>query len=414
MTTALMTTEQHFDVLADAIEAPDVVVPTGVSWLASCVDMQAMAEEVRAEGWGFVVCALDGIGLDLRVFGIVRKAERATTNEEAHMLAQLESERESLRVAYNANEDRRHAMGCTQAYEAEEQRLTSALDEIEDCIETIHASLEVWTSEQMARLGAVLCPDASGGVFVHRGVFRQSERARMSDESRDGRRPEFSEDLMRDLTAHRTAALQAALMQDTHVALVTLVHRLAETLFERYGPGNDVVKVRIQPMTDASLSEDATGYADSAAGWLLGCAEAQWAERLPGTSQAMFAWLLAQDQGTLLALLAYCTARSIHAVSGAARHHDHSDAIAQSLGLDMANWWVATRANYVGRVTRAQAIQAVREATGTDCSSAVAGMKRSEVIQYCASKLEGSRWLPEPLRPLVPIRGSHEDDERGI
>lgn len=236
----------------------------------------------------------------------------------------------------------------------------------------------------------------------------------MPDVSRDCHGPMFSEDLMRDLTAHRTAALQAALMQNTHVALVTLVHRLAETLFERYGSGNDVVKVHIQPMTDATLSEDATGYADSPAAWLLGCAEAQWAERLPGTSRAMFDWLLAQDQDTLLALLAYCTARSIHAVSSKQRRHDQSDAIAQALGLDLSDWWIATTATYVGRVTRAQAIQAVREATGTDCTALVAGMKRSEAVRYCAAKLEGSRWLPTTLRPLVPIRGSHEDDERDI
>jgi len=397
MTTAL-NTEQDVDVTYDPTDAPAAL--NGVA--ATAAAMQALAEGVRAEGWGFVACAVANVGLDARAYRLAHKAQRAPTTEEAHALAQLQSEREALRLTYNANEDRRHAMGCAQAYVAEEQRLASALDEIEDRIEAAHTALEEWTPEQVAHLGAVLRLDASGEVFVHRGVFRPSARACLPRMSADPCGAQFSEDLMRDLTAHRTAALQAALMGNTHVALATLAHRMAETLFERYGSGNDVVKVRIQPMTDASLSEDATGYADSPAGWLLACADSRWAERLPGTSEAIFAWLLAQDQDTLLALLAYATARSIHAVCATARSHDHSDAIAKALGLDMANWWVPTAANFVGRMSRHQAIDAVREATGIDCTATVSGLKRSEAIQYCAAQLEGSRWLPGPLRPHAP------------
>ena len=370
-----------------------------------------LAEEVRAEGWGWVEVQIDGAAFDTRRYGMEAKAQREPTAEEADMLARLDSVRARLVSAYNLNEELSDPL--SEAYCAEEQRLSSAIDEIEDRIEAARLALGAWAADQMARLGALLCIDAMGDAIVHRGLYRRDAHVQAGTPARSGQRHAFSADLMRDLTAHRTAAIQAALTQNTRVAFVALVHRMAETLFERYGRGNDVVKVRFLPTSDVTLSEDATGYKESPAGWMMHCAGTQWADLLPGTSEAMFAWLLVQDQTTLLSLLAYCTARSINAVSGAERTYDHSDAIAQALGLDMADWWMPTAGNYLGQVTRRQAVQAVHQATGLDCSGKVAGMKRAEAIQYLAAKLEETRWLPAPLLVLERTLGSHEEDERG-
>jgi len=225
------------------------------------------------------------------------------------------------------------------------------------------------------------------------------------------RRSEFSEKLMRDLTAHRTAAIQAALTQNAHVALVTLVHRMAETVFGQYSRGNDVVKVNVHLTSDYSLAQNATGYENSPAGAILGQAETEWGDRLPGNPEAMFTWLLGQDRETLLDLLAYCTARSIDAMAGRERSRDQSDAIAEALGIDMADWWVPSADNYLGSVSKAKALEAVKEATGIDSTKAVSGMKKPEAITYCASKLEGLRWLPAPLRARPANAGAIEDEE---
>ena len=85
--------------------------------------------------------------------------------------------------------------------------------------------------------------------------------------------------------------------------------------------------------------------------------------------------------------------------------------IAEALGVDMADWWVPTTANYLGSVSKAKALEAVKEATRPDATKAVAGMKKPEAAAYCASKLEGSRWLPTPLRPLVAKPHASEDDD---
>jgi ParB family chromosome partitioning protein len=307
------------------------------------------------------------------------------------------------------------------------------LDELDGKLDTARAALLAWTPEQMARTGALLRIDHAGRVVVHRGLIRPADRKAGAGQgaggpgssSRSGtvegrdegatedthQRPEFSEKLMRDLTAHRTAAIQAALTQNPQVALVTLVHRMAETVFGQYGRGNDVVKVTVRLTSDYSLAQIATGYENSPAGAILGQAETEWGDRLPGNPEAMFDWLLGQDRETLLDLLAYCTARSIDAVAGRERSRDQSDAIVEALGIDMADWWLPTPTTYLSSVSKAKALEAVKEATGVDAAHTVAKMKKVELTAYCARQLEGTRWLPSPLRIVhAPVNGEGPDD----
>ncbi|RZL93369.1 MAG: hypothetical protein EOP82_07900 [Variovorax sp.] len=59
-------------------------------------------------------------------------------------------------------------------------------------------------------------------------------------------------------------------------------------------------------------------------------------------------------------------------------------------------------------------MEAVKEATGIDSTKAVAGMKKPDAIAYCASKIEGLRWLPVPLRARaanpVSVKDEKSDD----
>lgn len=377
--------------------------------LGDCV-LQALAETVRLEGWNWVACERGGLALDLRRYGTEPMAEREPTAEELERIAQLQAEHQRLAAAYDANEAERDPLSVV--YCAQEQYLGSALDEMQDRIDVAQDALREWTPDQMARLGAVVCLDATGAILVHRGVFRRGE-PRPSGASRQ--RQTMSPRLARDLSAHRTAALQAKVMQCPDAALAILAHRMVETLFELHGAGNDIVRVHLRATTDDTLASDATNYEDSPAGWLLMRAHAEWSDCLPATSDALLRWVLDQDQDTLLALLTYCTARSIHAISSAEhRGGDDSDALARALHLDMADWWMPTADNYLRHVSRREAVAAVREATGQDCTAAVSGMSREEAARYCAAKLEGTRWVPEVLRPQMRACGASEEDERGV
>ncbi|WP_157008178.1 hypothetical protein [Xenophilus azovorans] len=358
----------------------------------------ALAEEVRAEGWGWVACEHGRLALDLRRYGTEPMTRREPSADELVVLARLEAERERLIAAYDANEAERDPHSAV--YCSQEQYLCSAIDDVQERMEAAEDALRAWTPEQMDRLGAVVCVDAAGEVIVHRGVFRRGGRPASGGAPR---REAGDPRLLRDLSAHRTAALQAMVMQSTQGALAILAHRMLESLFERHGPGNDVVKVHIRPTTDDALSADATDYENSPAGWLLASAHAEWSACLPATSEALFHWLLDLDQEALLSLLAYCTARCITAVSEGERRSDLGDlgdVIARAFSLDMADWWTPTADNYLRHVSRREAVAAVREATGQDCTHAVSGMRREEAVRYCAARLEGTRWLPEALRTL--------------
>ncbi len=390
--------------------------------------LQAAAEEVRAEGWAWVEGLIDADRLALRGYGQQAPSERAPSDAEAGMLAALETERQRLNAAYDQNEAKvlqfEDDGDGNDAYEAEEVRLSGLLSDLDDRIDAARASLRVWTPEQMGRCGAMLRIDSDGTLVVHRGLLRREpahdgacgagtedgdglvSKAGRGSESGEAaeagkRRAVFSEKLMRDLTAHRTAALQAALTQDVDVALATLVHRMVETVFDLYDRGNDIVRVTVRPTGDLALAEHASDYVHTPAAALLERAASDWGERLPRDPAATFRWLLAQERQTLLELLAYCTARSIDAIQGRERRRNQSDAIADALGLDMADWWTPSAANYLHSVSKAKAVEAVREASGIDCTKEVAAMKKSEAADYCAAKLEGTRWLPVPLRPLV-------------
>lgn len=118
---------------------------------------------------------------------------------------------------------------------------------------------------------------------------------------------------------------------------------------------------------------------------MLGEAETAWGDWLPGDPGALFQWLLVQSQETLLDLLAYCTARSVNAVVDRPRNRNHRDALPE-------------------------AREVVMEATESDATAAAAGMKKGDLVAYCAAKLEGTRWLPSPLRTVVSGNGREEDD----
>ncbi|SDZ70585.1 ParB family protein [Variovorax sp. YR266] len=421
------------DLFADAEDAATVYLDDPVLLQTLAMEkLQSLAEEVRAEGWGWVDCLTVGDSLALRRYGQETQVRREPTPEEAQAIEAMEAEHAALSQAYDRNEEASQqdadtdgdddgnvdgdGSSSSNAYEAEEQRLASALDALDDRLEVARTALLQWTPAQMAHTGVLLHIDHDGQVLAHRGLVRPEDRKAAGEGGGDGspaaasihadpdarsKRSDFSEGLMRDLTAHRTAALQAALMRNPHVALATLVHRMAETVFDRYGWGNDVVKVHVRATSDHALAEHASDYARSSAGALLGLAVAAWSERIPDDPQAVFGWLLGQDEGTLLELLAYCTARSIDTVSGRERERDHSDAIAEALGVDMADWWAPTAANYLGRVSKAKALEAVKEATGTDATQAMAGMKKADAAAHCAVRLAGSRWLPAPLRVIT-------------
>ena len=115
----------------------------------------------------------------------------------------------------------------------------------------------------------------------------------------------------------------------------------------------------------------------------------------------MFAWCLKQEQDELLRLLAYCVAQSVDAVRTKMRHGDEriafTETLASALNLDMGKWFKPTAENYFLKVSKAQILDALREAKGS-VAPAWADMKKADLAALAERQMAGTGWLPEPLR----------------
>ena len=77
----------------------------------------------------------------------------------------------------------------------------------------------------------------------------------------------------------------------------------------------------------------------------------------------------------------------------------HADRVAEAVKLDMAGaGWRPTVATYLGRVTKAQILEAVREAKGEQAAQLIEDLKKADMAREAERLLDGSGWLPEPLR----------------
>ena len=101
--------------------------------------------------------------------------------------------------------------------------------------------------------------------------------------------------------------------------------------------------------------------------------------------------------------MAHCVSLSVNAVhepwSRGADRIAHADQLALALGLDMAAaGWTPTVDNYLGRVTKARILEAVREAKGDASTQLIDHLKKPDMAREAERLLAGTGWLPEPLR----------------
>ena len=60
--------------------------------------------------------------------------------------------------------------------------------------------------------------------------------------------------------------------------------------------------------------------------------------------------------------------------------------------------WKPSADNYLGRVTKPRILQAVREAKGEPSVQLIAHLKKGDMAREAERLLDGTGWLPEPLR----------------
>jgi ParB family chromosome partitioning protein len=64
----------------------------------------------------------------------------------------------------------------------------------------------------------------------------------------------------------------------------------------------------------------------------------------------------------------------------------------------MADWWQPTAEGFLNHVSKAQIVQALREAGPDLVRDGAEGMKKDVLVNTAVGRLHGTRWLPAALR----------------
>jgi ParB family chromosome partitioning protein len=384
--------------------------------------LDSEADAIRAEGWKWLQVAPDlPYG---HVYGLRRlHGETAPLSvEEEATKAALQAEYDRLEQAHGGDDDL-------------PEEVDRRLAELETALAAFDDRPIRFDPDEIALAGAFVSIDGEGKLRVERGFVRPEDEAPIAAVEREpetnpvpdaaivGAGPEadviavappaeaeepeddgvlkpIPDKLTTELTAHRTLALRQALGERPDVAFLAALHALCLKAFYRYG---------LDSCLDLQLSSvnvgerGAYGLGDTELARRLDHRHRRWTAALPKEPHDLWDALTGLDHDSREALFAHCVALSVNAMfdpyNRRPRALAHADALAEALDLDMAAaGWEATVETYLGRITKARILAAVREARGDGAARSLEGMKKGEMAETAEGLLAGAGWLPEPLR----------------
>jgi ParB family transcriptional regulator, chromosome partitioning protein len=393
--------------------------------------LKAQAETIAAEGWKWIAVAVNfpyGHIDDLRELNGV---SADLTDEERASIDTLKAEYDKLEADY------------AKADELPDE-IDQRLGEIEAALSAFDARPMIYDPADIARAGVFVSIDDEGALSVDRGYVRPEDEALdvevgsdVGSENADGEEaevavqraiitvggapaePEDDEDdaikplpdrLITELTAHRTLALRDAVATHPSVAFVAVLQNFVLATFYRFASSSGCLEIAVRSPT---LPSQAPGLNDSVAAKAIDARHDAWKARLPKEEDRLWDALIAFDAAEQASLLAHCASLSVNALyepanrynegrvsaHGVRRRLDQADVLARAVGLDMvAAGWKTGVDNYLGRVTKPRILEAVREARGEPSAQLIDHLKKGDMAREAERLLEGTGWLPEPLR----------------
>ncbi|WP_353646752.1 ParB/RepB/Spo0J family partition protein [Mesorhizobium sp. WSM2239] len=374
------------------------------------------AETIRGEGWKWVEAAISfpyGHASGLRrIYG----APQELRAEEIQRYDTLKAEYDKLDAEYAEAEDY-------------DEQVENRLEQLGAEIDVFNDRPYVYDAEQIGRAGVFVTLAANGQLQLERGFVRPEDEPRVDtegaedegghlrhndgganvdgnisndtsdgDEVDEGEIKPLPDRLVYDLTAQRTLAMRNALAGDADVAFVTALHAFVLQVFHRFA-SDTCLEISVKN----SSFPQVLGLGETP--WAKEIAERHeaWDRDLPGEEHSLWQFLLNLDEASGKALFAHCVSLSLNAVlepwGRRSRALAHADVLAGTLGFDMVSaGWTPTVDNYLGKVTKARILGAVHEARGEESVQLIDHLKKQDMAREAARLLEGSNWLPEPLR----------------
>jgi ParB family chromosome partitioning protein len=397
--------------------------------------LAAEAQKLAAEGWKWIEVAvdfryghtshlrqLDGVTLEL-------------TPEEQTTFDALTAEYTKLEGEYEGAEEL-------------PDEVDTRLGEIEEALGAFESRPVRYEPAEIARAGMFVSIDADGHLAVARGYVRPEDEPSVpvgderpvegetheaggtipaasdvqrtvisigggerddDDDGSDAAIRPLPERLVGELTAHRTLALRDAVANNPQVALTALLHKLCLDTFQHSAPGACLeasVRHVFFPVQAPELKDSPSASA-------VAERHEAWKAELPKDDDALWEWLTTLNDTRRAALLAHCVSFGVNALyekgdryggpgvsaHGVQNRIAQADRLARAVGLDMVETgWRPTVDNYLGRITKPRILEAVREAKGEQAAQLIDHLKKAEMAKEAERLLDGTGWLPEPLR----------------
>ncbi|MCB5205154.1 ParB/RepB/Spo0J family partition protein [Neorhizobium sp. T786] len=377
--------------------------------------LEAVAEQVKAEGWKWVDTATQQPENLYRMHRVYPQRVDLSEADQAALDA-LSAQYDELAELIEAGEA---GDGAEVTIEA-----------IEEQIKQLRDGGEAYQAEDLAMAGAFVTLDYYGQLAVLRGMVRDEDRkAATADESGginsgvdsktdSGNAGGFvhSATLIEDLTAQKTAALRIELANNPEIALVSVVHAMLLDLAYRgpYGARGGQSALQIT-MTHEKLEPSMKQPAENKALQLWESLAENYGDKLPGNPADLWDWLFEQSRDELLNLLAYAAAHTVNAVEQKYSGHRkqafaHADQLAQALNVKMGDYFTPTAASYFNHLNRAGIEAVVAEVRGADFASGIAAMKKRQAADFAEKAVEGSGWLPPHIR-IAPVLLENDGEE---
>lgn len=398
--------------------------------------LRAEADRIGAEGWKWVDASLSvPYGVTHGMREIVGTPIDMTEEEQA------------TRAGLQAELDR-----LTEQYEDADElpdEIDQRLGEIEAALEALDNRPMRYDPADIAMAGVFVTIDSDGSLIADRGYVRPEDEATVEtvhddedvvegaqgdpslahavrpvivnfggqpapvdEEEDDGIKP-LPERLVIELTAYRTLALRDAVAQNPHVAMTALLHKLVSDAFHHRSMSG-ALEAQVRHIFFPAQADD-LGSSQSVKS--VNERNEQWKSRIPADETGLWDWLAGLGDDDRMALLAHCVSYGVNALyerpnpcssSGVSEHGlqlrlDQADRLARETGLDMVQvGWRPTVGNYLGRVTKARILEAVREGAGDRAAQLIDHMKKGDMAKEAERLLADSDWLPEPLRLAEP------------
>ncbi len=385
------------------------------------------AETIKAEGWRWIHIAQEfpygHTGGLRRVMG-----EMQPLSDEEH------AKREALRDEMAEIEERYFQESDEDLPEEIDRRLA----EIEAALDAFETRSVIYDPADIACAGAFVSIDGDGRLKAERGYVRPEDEAQNEadgdaadafvhdpieivhvgadgetrqvdpaalsgnaspdEEDEESLKP-LSDRLVMELTAHRTLALRDALANDADIAFIAVLHGLVLQTFYRYAT-DSCLEIAWK---SSGFSVQGPDLKECPSAKAIEDRQTNWEKQLPDEPELLWEFLCDFDHDSRMALFAHCVSLTVNALhepwNRAQGRRHHADQLACALILDMATaGWKPTAENYLNRVPKARILEAVTEAKGDAAAELIDHLKKSDMAEQAERLLDGTGWLPEPLR----------------